>query len=270
MIMNELLNLSFFSVTRYRYKDNHICDFSEIPRPHYCMGAIFEGQGEFIFDSKSVIVQEGDVIFVPVGTTYISKWSGSPNVMYISTHFSFEFNKLISRRKEFAIQRVHLENTSELKKLFLDMYNNRNKQFSVLSSFYKILNDVYCNLKYTEMPHIDDRIEKAVEYIKHHSKEKLLIDNLAKLCNMSSSRFFSLFKESVGYSPVDYKNRICVRNAELLLIDEKDKSIDEISELVGFNSPEHFRNIFKKITGKTPTEYRKYSKTTEFSDENYT
>ncbi len=265
-VVNELFNLFFFSVTKYKYDGNHICDFREIPRPRYCMSAIFEGHGEFVFDTKSIVVQEGDIIFIPVGATYISKWFGSPNVVYISAHFSFAYNNLISNRKDFPIQKVRLENTTEVKKIYLEMYNNRNKPFSVLSNFYKILNDIYYNLECAETPHIDSRIEKAIEYIKYHSKERLSIDNLSGLCNMSNSRFFSLFKESTGYSPIDYKNRICVRNAELLLIDEKHKSIDEISELAGFNSPEYFRYIFKKITKKTPTEYRNCNTKTKFGN----
>ena len=40
------------------------------------------------------------------------------------------------------------------------------------------------------------------------------------------------------------------------LLFDKNKSIEEISNEFGFDSPIYFRRVFKKLTGKTPTEYR--------------
>ncbi len=267
--ITSLSRLSFFKVSKYEHFEPHICDFSDIPRPHYCMGLIFEGSGEFVSDGKKVCVNAGDIIFVPVGSTYISSWHGSPDVMYISVHFSFEFNRLFGRTKKLEIQKVTLPDVDELRKSYLTMYENcegkKTNQLSALSEFYNILSRVYPTLKYTDTKDIDARVEKAIDYIEFNWRDRIQIDELAKVCNMSTSHFYSCFKECTGYSPIEYKQRVAIRNAELMLVDGSEKSIEEISELAGFTSSIYFRELFKKITGKTPTKYRKYSETEEYS-----
>ena len=56
-------------------------------------------------------------------------------------------------------------------------------------------------------------------------------------------------------TPIEYKNRLCVQNAEKLLL-TNDLSIEEISEKMGFNSASYFRRIFRKYVGKSPREYK--------------
>jgi YesN/AraC family two-component response regulator len=48
---------------------------------------------------------------------------------------------------------------------------------------------------------------------------------------------------------------------KILTEDEKNRlTIEEISEMVGYNSKTAFNNAFKKLAGKTPSEYRNYIK----------
>ena len=75
---------------------------------------------------------------------------------------------------------------------------------------------------------------------------------------MSTSRFFPCFKQSTGETPVDYINRFRISKSIIFMYD-KNLSIEEISEKVGFKSSIYFRRVFKKITGKTPREYKKTS-----------
>ncbi len=262
--MSDILStsrLSFFKVDKYIYDTSYICDFSSIPRPHFCMGLILRGSGVFKYENKSVSVNEGDIIFVPVGSTYISQWHGIPGVEYISIHFSFEFPGPFPRNSRLKIQKITLPDPEKTARLYANIYEGCNSekstQLSVLGEFYSLMSEIYSYLEYTEVPKLDDRIDKAVQYIEYHYKESFPIEALAKLCNMSISQFYSCFKASLGCSPLNYKHTICIRHAELLLIDGKNRSIENISAELGFSSAIYFREIFKKITGKTPGEYRK-------------
>lgn len=258
--ISDLSKLSFFSVTKYTHADGHVCDFTGIPRPHYCMGLILDGRGEFRFDGKTVTVEEGDIIFVPMGSTYASYWSGTSGVLYISAHFSFETHDLFSRNKKIEIQKVTLEGYPELKSKFEKMHEandgKKPQQLAALSIFYDIVSMVYPELEYTKTTLMDKRIETAVTYIEKHFTESFSIEQLAKLCNMSIPYFHECFKSQVGCSAISYKHRMCVRRAQILLT-ESDLSIEEISGEAGFNSSIYFREIFKKMTGKSPSEYRK-------------
>ncbi len=253
--------LSFFQVDRYRHAHYAECDFSSAPRPHFCMGLILDGEGDFFYDATCVTVREGDIIFVPVGSTYVSKWCGSPEIHYISVHFSFDFPGPFPRSAKMNIQKMRLEHHEALRQIYENMLSGfcREKpmQLSVLGDFYKLLSLVYPNLQFMKNEELDDRIAKAVAYIEYHAKEDFKIEDLAKLCNMSTSHFHACFKEALGQSPIEYKNGVSIRHAELMLLADSKKSIEAISEELGFSSSVYFRELFKKITGKTPREYRK-------------
>ena len=58
-------------------------------------------------------------------------------------------------------------------------------------------------------------------------------------------------------TPIDYKNKKTVDLAMLMLLNNRDLSIEEVSSRLGFESSTYFRRIFKAYVGYTPTEYRR-------------
>ncbi len=255
--------LSFLKICKYSQTSTDIGNYQSIPRPYYSFGFIEKGCGEFFFDDKSITVKKGDIIFVPMNSTYISKWNKADFSEYISAHFQFDIPSPFYRHYKFSIQKISVENYDELKNMFehlYDTYNNAEKskanQFSVLGMFYNIMGRIYPHLEFTRIGRIDDRIRRAVDYIENNYTEDFSVAYLAEICDMSISHFHYCFKKELGISAIDYKHRVCIRNASLMLIENK-KSIEEISEAVGFKSSIYFREIFKKIMGISPREYKK-------------
>lgn len=99
-------------------------------------------------------------------------------------------------------------------------------------------------------------LEKSMDYILGHLEEKLTLDDLAKEAGMSRSYYSTMFKELNGVSVWNYIMNQRISKAQYLL-EKADMSILEISEKCGFNNLSNFNHFFKKITGKTPSEYRK-------------
>jgi len=68
-----------------------------------------------------------------------------------------------------------------------------------------------------------------------------------------------VINEKLGKSFFELLASYRVEEAKKILSDEKRSNItvEEISELVGYNSKTAFNNAFRKITGKTPSEFRK-------------
>ena len=85
------------------------------------------------------------------------------------------------------------------------------------------------------------------------------IPQLAKICNMSESRFYVVFNEATGMTPIKMKHKIQTAKAELMLLNT-DLSIDEIAHNLGFESTAHFRKIFNEHFGYSPKEARKNAK----------
>lgn len=198
---------------------------------------------------------------MPIASRYISKWSGNSNISYISMHFIFDYPGLFSKHKNFKLQKVSVSNFEQAKNVFDYVLNNYDKneasQLSVLSKFYDILSIILPQLKTKKSKTIDLRINRVIEYIEKNYDHDISIDKLAKLCNMSVSRFFPCFKKAMGVTPIDYLNHYRINRAIILLMNSSEASIESISETVGFDSPAYFRRVFKKITSKTPREYRK-------------
>jgi len=265
--MNALVfasNLLFFKAERHMYLQNHLFDASACPRPQFCIGLVTEGGG--IFENSAtgrlVHVESGDIIFVPIGSRYISKWSGTPQISYISMHFIFNAPGIFSGQRNFELQKITPEDFEAMRDVFeyvLENYDSGDEavQLMVLSKFYGILSQLRSQLETHDETLPDARLLRAVEYIEENYTENITVEQLAKVCRMSTSRFFPCFKKAMGVTPVDYINHVRVRAAIIALMRGKEFSIESISEQAGFESSAYFRRVFKRITGKTPREYRK-------------
>lgn len=82
------------------------------------------------------------------------------------------------------------------------------------------------------------------------------VEDMARLANMSESRFFAVYRQIFGISPQKDLNNSRLQRAKILLSDNS-LSVEKISELVGFNNHYHFIRQFKKNTGMPPGKYRK-------------
>ena len=98
-------------------------------------------------------------------------------------------------------------------------------------------------------------IWKARRFIKEHSGEELSLLRVAKAVNISSNHLSEKFKQVTGINFVEYIARIRFEKA-LELLQNTNKRISEIAFAVGFQSLSQFNRVFKKLSGKSPTEYR--------------
>ena len=81
--------------------------------------------------------------------------------------------------------------------------------------------------------------------------------------NMISSRFdmsndyiSSLIKAETGSAFKEYLTQIRISEAKRLLTSEKDLSISEVAERVGYRKSSNFSKKFKELTGMLPSEYK--------------
>ena len=86
--------------------------------------------------------------------------------------------------------------------------------------------------------------------------EHWAIEEMARLANLSSSRFAALFKNEFGVSPTEDLIRERIERAKTLLSNVR-VSVKEISANCGFESVHYFHRAFKKRVGVTPRHYHK-------------
>ncbi|AGE21890.1 two-component response regulator [Geobacillus sp. GHH01] len=98
-------------------------------------------------------------------------------------------------------------------------------------------------------------IESAIQFIQMNYGYSLTLKEVADQVYLSPSYFSRLFKEEVGMTFVEYLSFVRVQKAKSLLRFSS-LPIEVIAHNTGFSNPGYFATTFKKIVGKTPSEYR--------------
>ncbi|WP_334077308.1 AraC family transcriptional regulator [Paenibacillus sanfengchensis] len=100
------------------------------------------------------------------------------------------------------------------------------------------------------------RVYRIVEYLNGHYAEPLKLEDIAERFFIGTTYLCRIFKQVTGFTVVEYLTYIRVREAQTLLA-RTDWKITRIAEEAGFDSIAHFGRVFKKITGRSPLQYRK-------------
>lgn len=98
-------------------------------------------------------------------------------------------------------------------------------------------------------------IESTLGYLHENIGENLTLADIAAHANLSPSHFSYLFKQQIGYSPVDYFIHLKMQHACQMLSFTK-RTVQEIAYSVGYDDPYYFSRIFKKVIGISPRHYR--------------
>ena len=99
-------------------------------------------------------------------------------------------------------------------------------------------------------------VNKAIDYMKHHYNTRINLDSIVSDIFLSKDYFRQLFKKTTGMSVTDFIQKTRVDEACRLLT-SSNRTVFDIAGDCGFTDIKFFYKTFKKITGKTPSEYRK-------------
>ena len=98
-------------------------------------------------------------------------------------------------------------------------------------------------------------IPESLKFIESHYNEDISMDEVAKQVNVSYHYFSKIFKTQMGKSFTDYLTDLRIEKS-MKMLQTTPLSIKEISSEIGYNDPNYYCKIFKKVTGVTPTEFR--------------
>lgn len=110
--------------------------------------------------------------------------------------------------------------------------------------------------KYAHLGRYSDQIMNALQIIHQEYSEKLTLNYLASRIHINPAYLSRKFQEEVGIGFSEYLNDYRLKEAQKMLIEHPDLSINTISERCGFNSQHYFSQIFRRVTGKTPRDFR--------------
>ena len=232
---------------KYHYTDN------TKGSPMNYIAYMLKGRAEIVSKHSTIKINEGDIFFIPVNLPYESYWYGDDEIEFLSYGFS---NTEAKEKLNFNLQVVDCD--KELKNQILQIpTEGAALSCETLSLFYGALAKIIPYLRQSQpVSKKDEIIRNAKKYITSHTD--CTVAEAALSCFISEPYLYMLFKEKAGCTPNDYRLKVkCKKGIEYLLT--TDKTVEEISALIGFSSASHFRRILKSQMGLTPKEVRKNS-----------
>ena len=148
----------------------------------------------------------------------------------------------------------YCNNTDELR----DKYFNIIEKVLYSTDFTKATEDIFKELKMILSDNFneEDSIKNIIEYINSNYATYLDLGAISQKFNFNYSYLSSYFSNHCKEGFSEYLNKIRVEKACELLKDNK-HYVSEISSMVGYSDHSYFCRVFKKITGYTPSSYRR-------------
>ena len=243
--------VSELSTTTHKFDNYHFCRGNSNKRKTR-VGIIVKGSGTYIYLNKKLNVNEGDMVFIPENIYCYSEWHGNPEieVFYVSCFMHYE---------HFLYEPQVIYCDDETKNELIEISNLLSvdyiKELEAYSLFYKLLQKLLPQMVQSNISY-DKTLQTAFEFITDNWNNEFTIADLAKKCCVSESTIYHLFQKELGQTPVNYWNSIKINNA-IKYLENSNYSISMISRLVGFHSENHFRKVFRSVTGSTPLKFKK-------------
>ena len=110
---------------------------------------------------------------------------------------------------------------------------------------------------YTQLSNVNEekRMNDIYQYITTHFKDKITLEEIASIANMTPTAFCKYFKHRTKKTFSNFVNEIRIGYACKLLM-RKNVSVSEVCFECGFNNVTNFNRYFKKLTKMVPTEYK--------------
>jgi transcriptional regulator GlxA family with amidase domain len=104
--------------------------------------------------------------------------------------------------------------------------------------------------------HGDEMVKEAQAYIESNMQEKISVEHLSARFAVGRRNFDRRFIKATGNTPVEYLQRVKIESAKKALETSR-KTVNEVMYEVGYSDVKAFREVFRKVTGVSPLEYRR-------------
>jgi transcriptional regulator GlxA family with amidase domain len=103
--------------------------------------------------------------------------------------------------------------------------------------------------------HQDAPVMRAQEFIESHFGERITVEELARIVAIGKRSLERRFKKATSNTVNEYIQRVKIEAAKKGL-ESGDKNVTEVMYETGYSDTKAFRNVFRKVTGVSPVEYR--------------
>jgi len=242
-----------------QYWKEHTLFKMTAPRPTACLLFFCGCDGLYNQNGKHFTVKKNSVIYIPRGSTYDTRFLNCHGCATILIEFNLITPDGILINLSDRITTL-AEYTDPLLNRLFDMASELFSSTVVaISKLKSVVYDILAELSAAShqqkiySPKYSS-IAKGIAMLYSGRNLHLSIDEIAKECNVSPATFRRLFKEYSGVSPAQYRTFAQIEYAKKLLCTGT-MTVAEIAAATGFGDSAYFCRVFKKKTGRTPSEY---------------
>ena len=212
-------------------------------------------------DTETHVSQKGDLWVFPPHTKYKYSHVSGEELEYMYVHFSgSQVEDILSEcgiKKHPAVNRTKDEGDIYLRfRSIFDAFTThdslRDRELSALLERLLISLGRSILRQDSKIP----ALKRSIAYLNSSYDTRITVPELAKMENLSVSRFSTLFKTVMGVPPLEYVTQLRISTA-CALLSTTDLSVCDVSLSVGYSDPHFFSRVFKKITGLSPAEFKK-------------
>ncbi|MBE6644902.1 MAG: helix-turn-helix transcriptional regulator [Ruminococcaceae bacterium] len=211
----------------------------------------------FIIDADGIRTDfnEGGIYLIPSGYSYIYGCeSENEHYFFHIRLYGFDKMDILGRFKKSIFCKIKPDFDRLAK--YID-FSSATASLVIKSEIYRALSEISINYSgIFNMPIYSKEVGEAISYISCHLKAHLTVSEIASAINLANSTLSAKFKREVKMSVGEYVDYRVILTAMQMLISSQ-KSISEISCLLGFCDQFYFSRRFKKRYGICPQEFRK-------------
>ena len=237
---------------------------------------IEKGNGTLLVGNSFTNYYTGNVFVIGSNVPHAFKSDTSKNetskmltLFFTKESFGTSFFKLeeFEEIESFFVNSLHgFQVTSQLTEI-KEIFNKLKKatkleRFIILIALLKLLSESDINLlsNYTYAKKLSDsegkRMRKVFDYTLKYANQKISLDEIASVANMTKNAFCKFFKKRTNKTYINYLTELRIENACKILKSNKDMAIVDVAFKTGFYNISNFNRRFKELKKMTPLTFR--------------
>ena len=134
-------------------------------------------------------------------------------------------------------------------------------ELMLYSQFFNLWTQMFINLSHKANANTQDtqhltELKNMISFIKEHYREKISLYDIANAGGACKTSCYTIFKKFTNQTPGEYLTEYRLQKS-IELMQNTDKTFTEICFDVGFSGASYYSEIFKKVFGMSPSEYKK-------------
>ncbi|MDO5416958.1 MAG: AraC family transcriptional regulator [Lachnospiraceae bacterium] len=242
--------------------------------PYYELYYLLSGHAKFFFNHTIYHVNPGDMILIPPHQIHKVLYSEQTTAERFTVNFTPEsvqfflnscsrehFDRIFSRQK----MSIPVREQSSVRRLFFQMEQESENadeysSLQIKTLLFQLLTLLGRCQEPSPAPQVlnpsEHSIQEAARYIYTRRREAVTLEDAAETAHMSPTYFSRKFRQVTGFGFKEYLIRVRIQDSEDLLANST-LSITEVALACGFSDGNYFGDVFKKVKGMSPNQFRK-------------